>query len=114
MRRVKDGDPLLSSAPWLLAGSVPIGLLLALAARRIPASSPLRWVCAVAAGLAAIGLILLPRLLGASLGFAVTWLPDLAVGVVAGSVTLLIVAASCAIRPGSLRRTSNAVDQNSR
>lgn len=112
---VKDGDPLLSAAPWLLAGSVPIGLLLALAARRIPGSSPLSWVCAVAAGLAAMGLILLPKLLGASFGFAVIWLPDLAVGVAAGSVTLLVVAVSCVIRRGSLRRrTSDAVDQAAR
>lgn len=112
---VKDGDPLLSSAPWLLAGSVPIGLALALVARRAPGSPPLRWVCAVAAGLAAVGLILLPRLLGATLGFAVTWLPDLAVGVVAGSVTLLVVAASFALRPGRLRRRrSESMNQAAR
>ncbi|MER7606092.1 serine hydrolase [Nocardioides sp. NPDC127503] len=112
---VEDGDPLLSSAPWILAGSVPIGLVLALVARRIPRPSPLRWVCAAVAGLAAIGLILMPRLLGGTLGFAATWLPDLAVGVVAGSVTLLVVAASCAIRPGSPRRsTSEAVDHAAR
>lgn len=111
---VRDGDPLLSSAPWLLAGIVPIGLVLALLARRIPRSSPLRWVCAAAACLAAIGLILLPRLLGGTLGFAANWMPDLAVGVVAGSVTLLVVAASCALRPGSRRRTSEAVDQAAR
>lgn len=105
---VKDGDPLLSSAPWMLAGIVPIGLVLALLARRIPRPAPLRWVCAAAAGLAAIVLILLPRLLGGTLGFAATWMPDLAVGVVAGSVTLLVVAASCAIRP------AEAVDQAAR
>lgn len=112
---VKDGDPLLSSAPWMLAGSVPIGLVLALVARRFPSSSRLRWVGAVAAGLAAMGLILLPRLLGGTLGFAATWLPDLAVGVVAGSATLLVVAASWVIRPGRLRRrASEAVDQAAR
>lgn len=112
---VKDGDPLLSSAPWTLAGIVPLGLVLALLARHRPRSSPLRWVCAAAAGLAAIGLILLPRLLGGTLGFAATWMPDLAVGVVAGSVALSAVAASCLVRPGSLRRrTAEAVDQAAR
>ncbi|OIJ23989.1 hypothetical protein UG56_025220 [Nocardioides luteus] len=91
---VKGGDPLLSSAPWILAAAVPAGLVLVLVALRRPSSSTLRWVFATAAATAAVALALLPSLLGVSLGFAVTWLPDLAVGVVAGSVTLLMLAAA--------------------
>ncbi|MGH3349832.1 MAG: serine hydrolase domain-containing protein [Nocardioides sp.] len=101
---VKAGDPLLTSAPWVLIVLVPLGLALVLVARRAPVSSRLRWVCAAAAGSAAVALALLPSLLGASLDFAITWLPDLAVGVVAGSATLLLLAASWAVRPGALTR----------
>lgn len=112
---VKGGDPLLSWAPWVLAALIPVGLVLVTVARRAPRSSRLRWVCASVAGLAAVALALLPRLLGASLDFAITWLPDLAVGIVAGSVTLLLLAASCAIRPTGLpRRSSGAVSQAAR
>lgn len=109
---VKGGDQVLSSASWVLAGLVPIGLALALVARHAPGSLRLRWVCAAVAGLVALGLALLPTLLGASLDFAATWMPDLAVGVVASSVTMLVVAVSCAIRPRRLSpRTPEAVDQ---
>ncbi|MFE6508933.1 serine hydrolase domain-containing protein [Nocardioides sp. NPDC057767] len=95
---VKGGDPLLSSAPWVLAAVVPAGLMLMMVAVRRPSSSKLRWVFALAAATAAVALALLPSLLGASLGFAVTWLPDLAVGVVAGSATLLLLAAALVVR----------------
>lgn len=91
---VKGGDPLLSSAPWILAAVVPAGLVLVPVALRRPSSSKLSWVFALAAATVAVALALLPSLLGASLGFAVTWLPDLAVGVVAGSVALLLLAAA--------------------
>ncbi|MFD7077027.1 serine hydrolase domain-containing protein [Nocardioides sp. NPDC059952] len=96
---VRAGDPLLSAAPWLLSGLLPVGLVLMLVARRHPISSRLRWAFAAAAGSAAVGLALLPRLLGVTLGFAITWLPDLAIAVVAGSLTFLLAAASWAIRP---------------
>ncbi|SDK64559.1 CubicO group peptidase, beta-lactamase class C family [Nocardioides sp. YR527] len=96
---VRAGDPLLSAMPWLLAGLLPIGLMLTLVARHLPASPRLRWVCAVIAGAAAVGLALLPRLLGGTLGFAISWLPDLAIAVVAGSVMFLLAAVSWAIRP---------------
>lgn len=102
---VKGGDPLLSSAPWILAAGVPAGLVLVLVALRRPSSSTLRWVFATAAATAAVVLALLPRLLGVSLGFAVTWLPDLAIGVVPGSITLLMLAAAFVVggRVGRLR-----------
>ena len=96
---VRAGDPLLSSAPWILAGLVSVGLALTLVARRFPVSRRLRWGWSVVAGLAAVSLALLPRVLGVTLGFALTWMPDLGVALVAGGVTFLLVAASWAFRP---------------
>ncbi|MEU0317138.1 serine hydrolase domain-containing protein [Nocardioides sp. NPDC006273] len=112
---VKGGDPLLTAAPWVLAALASIGLGLVMVARRVPTSSRLRWVCAAVAGSAAAALALLPKLLGGSLDFAITWLPDFAVGVVAGAVTLLLLAASFAASPRPLlRRTSRAASQAAR
>lgn len=112
---VKGGDPLLTAAPWVMAALASVGLVLIMVARRFPTSAPLRWVCAAVAGSAAIALALLPKLLGGSLDFAITWLPDLAVGVVAGTVTFVLLAASFAARPRPLlRRTSRAASQAAR
>ncbi|WP_170225086.1 serine hydrolase domain-containing protein [Nocardioides albertanoniae] len=105
---VRGGDPILTAAPWLLMAFVPLGLGLALAARRGPRSPRLRWACAAVAALATGALAVLPRLLGGSFGTAFTWLPDLALGVVASSATLLLVAVSCAVRPRGLLQPAPA------
>lgn len=115
---VKGGDPMLTAGPWVvavLAALAWVGLALVMVARRAPTSPRLRWVCAAVAGSAAVALALLPRLLGASLDFAITWVPDIAVGVVVGSVSFLLLAVTLAVRPRSLpRRTSRAVHQAAR
>lgn len=102
--KVVAGDPLLTWAPWVLAVLIPAGLVLALLARRAPASTRSRWACAVVAGAAAVGLALLPSLMGVSLDFAISWVPDMAIGVVAGSVSLGLVAFSCALPPAARHR----------
>lgn len=98
---VKDGDPKLGAAPWVFAAVVPLGLALLVVARRRPRSPRLRRLCAAGAASAAVGLALLPRLLGGSLDFAFTWLPDLAVGIVASSLTLVAVAVFWAVPRGT-------------